>query len=121
MAYAKDIMLGGVSPNSARAYQGQVQTGISAAGTTISDATALKQSISMLSTVAANAGVQIADGDIGDSCEIFNGGANPCKVYPPTGDSFNSLSVNASFSLGTNTMCYCRKISASQWIVNLSA
>lgn len=121
MAYAKDIMLGGFSPNSASALQGQVQTGISAAGTTISDATALKQSISILSTVASGTGVQIADGNIGDSCEIFNGGANACKVYPPTSDSFNSLSANASFSLPPNTMCYCRKVTSSQWIVNLSA
>jgi len=121
MAYASEIMQGGFSAGSAKAVQGQTKTGISAAGTVIGDATALTTSMSILSTVASGAGVQIKDGEINDSAIIYNGGANACKVYPPTGDSINQLSASAAVTLATNSALMLVKASTSQWIAFLSA
>ena len=66
--------------------------------------------------------MQVASCEIGDSQEIYNGGANACKVYPDsTSAQFNALGNGNAFLLATNTTCYCRKITSTRWIVNLSA
>jgi len=121
MAYSSEIMLGGFSAGSARALQGQTETGISAAGTTTTDATVLTASANVLSTVAASSGVRLTDGEINDSVVIYNGGANACAVYPPTGDSFNQLSANTAIALPTVTALMCIKVSTSQWVAFRSA
>jgi hypothetical protein len=122
MALALDIMKGGFSAGAADAINGQIKASISAAGTTISDATALTASTNLLSTVASGAGVLLPNGEIGDSVEIYNGGANTCKVYPPTSlQAINQLSVGTAVSLATVTAATFRKVSTTQWIVFLSA
>lgn len=122
MAYASTIMQGGISAGSAVAICGGIGTGISAAGTTTTDATVLDELEGhMLSTVASGAGVRLSPGNPGDSCWIYNGGANGCKVYPPTGAKFNSLSTNGAITLATNTRADFGCVSATQWTVNLSA
>ena len=122
MALASNIMRGGYSAGMAKAINGAIATGLTAAGTTITDALDLTADTNVIGTCASGAGVQVAAAEIGDSQEIYNGGANACKVYPDsTLVQFNSLGVGNAFTLGTNTMAYCRKVSSTRWIVNLSA
>ena len=122
MALARNIMKGGWSAGNARAVNGAIATGLTAAGTTISDALDLNADTNVIATCASGAGVQVPAAEIGDSVEIHNAGANACKVYPDaTGNQFNALGAGNSFLLGTNTSCYCRKVSSTSWIVNLSA
>ena len=122
MALAKNIMQGGVSAGNAKAINGSIATGLTAAGTTISDALDLSADTNIIATCASGAGVQVFAAEIGDSQEIYNGGANSCKVYPDSASTqFNGLSAGGSFLLATNTMCYVRKITSTRWIVNLSA
>ena len=122
MAIASNIMRGGYSAGMAKAINGAIATGLTAAGTTITDALDLTADTNVIGTCASGAGVQVPACEIGDSVEIFNGGANACKVYPDTTSAqFNSLGAGNSFQLGLNTTCYCRKISSTRWIVNLSA
>lgn len=121
MAYAREIMQGGFSAGSAKALGGQAKSTISAAGTVVGDSTALTASINFLSTVAAGTGVQVADGELGDSVIIYNGGANAVKIYPPTGDNFNQLAVNSSISLASVTGCMIVKVTTAQWVVFVSA
>ena len=122
MALASNIMRGGYSAGMAKAINGAIATGLTAAGTTITDALDLTADTNVIGTCASGAGVQVAAAEVGDSQEIYNGGANACKVYPDSATvQFNSLGVGNSFSLGTNTMAYCRKVSSTRWVVNLSA
>lgn len=122
MALAKNIMQGGASAGQAKAINGNLATTLTATGTTIADALALNADTNLISTTASNTGVKVPSCEVGDSVEIYNGGANSLKVYPDTTSvQFNALGNGVAFSLGTNTMCYCRRVSATRWIVNLSA
>ena len=122
MALASDIMLGGFSAMSALAIGGQVKTGISAAGTVITDATDLTQSINVISTAAASSGVQLAPMNVGESQIVYNGGANAVKVYPGASTAaINQLSAGAAHTLGTNTAAQYHQISATQVVAFASA
>ena len=122
MALAANIMKGGYSGGNAKAINGAVATALSAAGTVITDALDLTADTNVISTCASGAGVQLPACEIGDSVEIYNGGANACKVYPDSSSSqVNGLVAGTAFLLATNTMCYVRKITSTRWVANLSA
>jgi hypothetical protein len=115
-------MQGGMSAGGAKAINGSVATGLTAAGTVITDALDLVADTNVIATCGSGAGVQLPSCEIGDSCEVYNGGANACKVYPDaSANQVNALVAGTAFSLSPNTMCYCRKITATRWIANLSA
>lgn len=122
MALASNMLRGGFSANGAKAINGSVATGLTATGTTLATALALKADINVIGTCASGAGVSLPSCEIADSIEVYNGGANACTVYPDSSTSqFNALVAGNGFLLATNTACICTKISASRWIVVLSA
>ncbi len=122
MATAADIMKGGHSAMSARAINGQVQSAVSAAGTTITTATDLTASVNVVTTAAASSGVQLPNGEIGDSVEILNLGANAVTVYPDTASNqINALSAGSGFLLATNTAVKLRRFTSTRWAGYLSA
>lgn len=122
MARAVNIMQGGFSAGSAKSINGSIATGLTAAGTTLATALDLTADTNAISTCASGAGVQLPATEIGDSVEVYNGGANACTVYPDaTNSQINSLPAGSGFLLATNTFCYCRKITATRWVANLSA
>ena len=122
MALARNIMKGGWSAGNAKAVNGAVATGLTGAGTTLATALALNADTNVFSTVGSGSGASLPSCEIGDSCEVYNGGANSLTVYPDaTANQINALTAGNGFLLGANTMCYARKISATRWVVNLSA
>lgn len=122
MALAVNIMKGGFSAGSAKAINGALATGLTATGTVITDALDLTADTNVLATVASGTGVQLPSCEVGDSVEIYNGGANAVKVYPDTAaNQVNGLPAGTAFLLATNTMCYVRRISSTRWVANLSA
>ena len=122
MATAVDIMRGGHSAHGARAINGQVQPAVSAAGTAISDATDLVSSINVVTTAAADSGVQLPSAQIGDEVEILNLGANAVTVYPDaSANQINALSAGSGFLLATNTAVKLRKFTSTRWAGFLSA
>ena len=122
MALARNIMQGGWSAGNAKAVNGSVVTGLTATGTTLATALALKADSNVIGTAAASTGVSLPSAEIGDSVEVYNGGANAVTVYPDTASvQINSLTAGNGFLLGTNTMCYARRVTSTRWIVNLSA
>ena len=122
MARAANIMRGGYSAGQAKAINGAIATGLTAAGTTISDALRLTADTNVIGTCASGAGVQLAQTEDGDAQEVYNGGANACTVYPDGTDvQINGLTAGNGFLLATNTSCYCRKITSTRWIAFLSA
>lgn len=122
MALAKNMMQGGMSAGGAKAINGALATGLTAAGTVIGDALDLNADTNVIGTCASGAGVQLPSAEIGDSVEVYNGGANACKVYPDaSANQVNGLTAGSAFLLAPNTMCYCRKITSTRWVANLSA
>ena len=122
MALALDIMKGGFSSGSAKAINGQVQSAITAAGTTITDATDLLASINVVTTATASTGVQLPLCEIGDEVEILNLGANAVTVYPDSSSNrINALTAGSGFLLATNTAVKLRKFTATRWAGYLSA
>ena len=99
-----------------------VTTAIAAAGANQAAATALAATINAVGTVAADTGVRLsASWYVGNQQIVFNGGANPLKVYPHSGGKVNSLATNAAMILAVNTVCVFWLISSTQWIGVLSA
>ena len=121
-ALARDITRGGTSAMSAQAMNGAVATGLTAAGTVITDALDLNATINTISTCASGAGVQLYSMQVGDEMEVYNGGANACKVYPDSATvAINQLGVGSAISLPVNTGCKFRKVSSTQIVAFLSA
>ncbi len=122
MATASDIMKGGLSSGMAKAINGQIQSAITAAGTTLATATRLTASINVITTAAASSGVQLQQTEIGDMVEILNLGANAVTVYPDAAaNRINALSAGTGFALGMNTSCIVRKFTSTRWMAYLSA
>lgn len=120
MALALDVMKGGFSAGSARAIGGQVNGSVAAAGSSISDATDLTASISVVTS--GTGGVQLYSAEIGDEQEILNISGATITVYPDsTSGRINALSAGSGFLLANNTAVKCRKFTSTRWAGNLSA
>ncbi len=97
-------------------------TSLVAAGTTQGTATELVNADNEVITVASGSGVALASkGTPGDTQTVFNAGANPLRIYPPSGMSINSLTANVPMTLGTNTGCLFKFVSTSRIFGLLSA
>ena len=122
MALAQNIMRGGTPAFQARAFNGNIATALTAAGTVITDALDLLADTNVIGTCASGAGVQLPACELGDSVEVYNGGANTCKVYPDsTSTQINAVGNGNAISLATNTACMFRRITSTRWIAFLSA
>lgn len=97
---------------------GDFATGVSAAGTTQSDATTLPANHCLVETVAAGAGVVVPALPDGEVFSVANGqGVNALLVYPPSGASFNNTTANTAVSIPTNMACYGRFVSSTDIIL----
>lgn len=122
MALAKDIMGGGTSAGQAKAINGNVKTSISAAGTTLGTATQLNQTVAVLGTVAAGAGVKLFNGEISDDCVVYNGGANAVVIYPHSSSGIiNQLSAGTGVTLAQYGTMWFKRVTTTRWIAMLSA
>ena len=103
---------------------GLVETGITAAGTTQATATRLRAQNSDVGTVTSGTGVILSEFlpmMVGVEQTVFNSGANPLKVYPPSGMQINALTTNAAITLGLNTGILFRSVSSTRVFGILSA
>jgi hypothetical protein len=99
-----------------------VATGLSGAGSDQSGATEVTSAKNAFSTVAAGTGAKLdSKAAAGDSQMIYNGGANPLKVYPPSGAQINALGSNQPMLLATHTACEFYCFSTTLWTGVLSA
>lgn len=123
MALASEMMTGGISAGAARAINGLVNSAVSAAGTTITDATSLKASHNIVTTVAASSGVVLQNTEIGDEVLVYNAtGTNALTVYPPTSSAtINQLSAGIGMLLSPYTAVRFKKTTATTWHGWLSA
>lgn len=97
-------------------------TSISAAGTNQATATELTSAVNEITSVASGAGVVLSSqATAGDEQTAFNAGANPLRIYPPSGQQINSLTANLHITLPVNTGVLFKKVSSSRWFGVLSA
>lgn len=118
---AKKMMGGGTSYGQAKAFNGDVATGLTATGTTQGTGLALNAAVNVFGTVAASTGAVLASCEISDQQYVYNGGANTLTVYPDSGSTINQLSANTGVSLATNTAILFKRITSTRWIAMLSA
>lgn len=101
-----------------------VANAVSAAGTTIADATQLTAVINRVSTVAASTGVKLWDATIGTTIYVMNLGASDLELYPPDANGvINSAAAGVAVTLAaaTNQIAICSKTAANTWIVMVGA
>ena len=121
---ASKLLGAGIPSPAAIQITGDVQTGVTAAGTTQASATPVYGDNVQVTGVAAGAGVILAGPTFGPGDDVFvanNTGTNALTVYPPTGGQINALGVNAGFSIGANKSALFRSIGGGQFFSLLSA
>lgn len=87
-----------------------VASGLTATGSSQSDALQVTSQYNGFTTVAASTGAILdSQSAAGDWQVIYNGGANTLKVYPISGASINAGATNAAYSLpaGVAMVFYC--------------
>jgi hypothetical protein len=121
MARAFQVMGAGFSSGQAIAMGGTINAAVSAAGPTQGTATILTAAVNLITTAAANSGVILPQGQPGDEFLIWNFGANPCYIYPPSTAKINQLAPNGGASLPINTGIQITQITTTQFVAVQSA
>jgi hypothetical protein len=97
-------------------------TGLTAAGTTITDALQLAKVYNNLTTVAAGTGAKLFDGEVGTAIGVSNNGLTPLSLYPPAvGSTISTLSAGAALQIDPYDSCVFVKVSATLWNAYYSA
>ena len=100
----------------------EVSNSVSAAGTTIADATPLANPINNVTTAATGSGVLLYEAAIGTRIMVRNGGNGSCLVYPPTASgTINELSAGVGFMLPARSVAVFAKLTSTVWIGQLGA
>lgn len=126
MALATELVNAGFSPGQAAGIGGQTNAGVTAAGSTIADATPIKSSMAIVAGANGTTGV-ILTGQNGDEVWIFNNTSSTLKVYPDSSTSAISVAgtglgtPGAAFSHLTFKSAIYKRISSTQWFVNVTA
>ena len=92
-----------------------VATGISAAGSSQGDATALTKAFNVVSTVSGGQGVVLPTAVAGMRVTVINTSGATLLVYPASGGAINALATNAGYSLPTLGRLDYIATSTTQW------
>jgi len=114
----------GLSAMTASMIAGDLQTGVTAAGTTQSTAAAVYGDNVVVTSCAAGAGVILstnASFAAGDDVFMTNQGANALTVYPPVGGQINALGANVGFSIAAGKQTNFRSVGANQFYAPAAA
>lgn len=99
-----------------------VSTGLTAAGTTISDALALVSLVNVVSTAAAATGVKLPDVSIGSTVFVQNNGANALNVFPHSSSgTLNGGSAGAAVTCAAAAGNICTRLTSTDWLVSVYA
>src|SRR5512135_1706519 len=111
----------GVSPITAQSIQGDANTAITAAGTTLATATDLTNTFNIVTTATDGQGVQLDTGGIGDSQIVYNNTLVSIKVYPSASNAkINQIAAGSAMILPPQGACVYWIASATQHIGNMS-
>lgn len=120
MALAHKLFGSGLSTLAVTAIGNDVASALTATGTTQATAYAMTAADNEFSTVDAGTGARLYAGTPGDTQTVYNGGANPLTVYPPTSSQINGLGTNSGALVAPATACIFKCMSSTRWIGILS-
>jgi hypothetical protein len=121
MAFAKNIMQGGLSAGQADAINGQVATvSGTPAGTQASSLVVSADYVYVTSTTGSCA-VRLFAGGQGDSCVVINAGASVMYVWPPSGVAFLGTATNAAVTVPTSGNARYTCVNATTWVTEASS
>jgi hypothetical protein len=121
MAFAKNIMLGGLSAGAADAINGQVASVSGTAAGTQATALLVSADINYVTFTSGSCAVRLFAGQPGDSCIVANAGSSAMYVWPPSGVAFLGTATNAAVTVPTSVACKYTCVDATTWITELSA
>src|SRR3990167_8240320 len=123
MPLAKNVMRAGISAGAARSINGnEVQSALTAAGTTQGTAVAMEGDVNIISTATTGqGGILSAYAIAGDDQVVYNSTSVDIRVYPPSGGNVNQLAANSGFVLAPYTGVLCKKVTSTQWLGFISA
>jgi len=98
MAIATRIMSSGLPAMAANNIVGDSAIGLTATGSSITDAYLLTAAVNDFTTVAASTGAKLMPLNPGDSVVIFNGGAQTLTIYPNGSDVFNNAASTVTLA-----------------------
>lgn len=99
-----------------------VSTGLTATGTTITDALALVSIVNLVTTTAASTGVKLPDVDIGAEVIVQNNGANALNLFPPTSAGIlNGAAAGAALTIAAAAGNRAIRVSSTTWLVTVTA
>jgi hypothetical protein len=99
--------------------QGDITSGISAAGTVIGDATQLTTDINYVNTVAAGSGVKLPAATAGKQITVIGWGANSLKCYPAVvGDRIITVAAGAAVTIASTETKVFTCFLAGYWSIH---
>lgn len=97
---------------------------VTAAGTTLADATLLTGVVNNVSTAAASTGVRLnSDTPVGVTVVVRNGGASDLKLYPHSATGqINGTTAGAAVTLTTlnKQIATCSRVSSTLWLCTVA-
>lgn len=127
MAFAKEIMGGGFSAGQAAAIGGAYSSITAAgAGSTNADATPITASMTIIAGADGTKGVVLPACEVNAEVWLFNNAGSTCKLWPDTGAAIcvpgtGLGSVNAAFSFLTYKTAILKRVTSTQWLINITA
>lgn len=109
LGVVKDAFLGGKLNVAGIVTLGSIGTGLSAAGSTRTDATALTKQFNNVGTVGSGTGVILPASAVGVPIWVFNNGANPLAVYGAGSDTIDGTAGSTGVTLtnGKSALYMC--------------
>jgi hypothetical protein len=112
------ILGAGTSGGQTQAIAGTSQSGLTATGSSTTDALQLSADYSVVATTAASTGVKLFPAEAGSLLMVANDGASTLAVYPPTGATIDGA---ASVTIATTKRRFFIGISPAVYISVLGA
>lgn len=112
----------GMSPVTSQSIQGDATTAVTAAGTTFGTATALTNTVNIVTVATALQGVKLSTGIVGDSQIVWNNSGAAITVYPSSSSAkINQIAAGSGMVLADKSCAIFFVASATQHLCNLSA
>ena len=92
-----------------------VANSVNAAGSSSTDATALGNTINIVTSVSSGQGVKLPTATAGMTIYITNTSANSLLVYPASGATINELATNEALTQSTKATLHYVAASSTQW------
>lgn len=125
MALATELMGVGFSAGQASGTGGQY-VALTATGSSLATAATVTASMCVIASADGTKGVRLA-GQVGDEVWMFNNSGSTCPVYPDTSSVAICVpgtglgTAGSAFSLLTYKTAIAKKVTSTQWLINVSA